>query len=86
MAMTLCFNRPYEPLPPVLDSPDSAAYEWRDVLRWCFFLEKPPSEMLAGCGYDYVYFPRGLTPHRLREKGVQTLVHREISSRAKSSV
>ena len=75
MTITICLNRPYKPIPPVLESPDTAAHEWRDVLRWCYFINKPAPEILAGCGYAPVYLPFGLNPaRRLPEKAVRKIV------------
>ena len=84
MTITLHLNRPYQPLPPDLDSFESTAHEWRDVLKWCFFLNKPVSEVLEGCGYDPVYFPLGFTPGRLPKKDVRKLVKARIGSLQKS--
>ena len=79
-SMALHYHRPYNPLPPGPNITSSAVDEWRDVLRWCLFLQKIPSHVLAECPYEPCWFPPGLTPLRLPKKTLKKSAGEDVSS------
>ena len=91
MTMTLYLNKPYTPLSQRPSDHDEMAREWRDVLKWCEFITKPPSEAFEGLSY----FPRwspiisghyGWVPMKIRENSWGAKLNIDEGTKSPSTV